>query len=641
MQPDRQVTELRRRLRRAGFDPLPLDGKRPPMPEWQKQTDSNDDTIGLWGTLYPHSTNTGALTKRLPTLDLDILNPEAAEAAGELVREKFEERGYVLTRIGLAPKRAILFRTDEPFAKIAVNLVAPNGGEEERVEFLADGQQVACFGIHPDTKRPYAWHGGEPGQIAREDLPYIRETDARQLVDEIVELLIREHGYQRKTEAKGNGKEPDDGAREKCDWGKFGDLLDHDNVVSVAMALIRGGLGKEAAYNLLCSQIEAIDTPDTARKQRRLDEMRGVIDSAAGKAGKVGEPPKLESTRASNIEIAAIEWLWPDRFAIGKLGLLVGLPDEGKGQILADMAARVTRGAEWPCDEGRAPQGNIVLLSAEDDAGDTVVPRLVAADANLDRVEIVNMVRDASNRRMFSIGTDLPLLREKIVAVGGVKLVIIDPISAYLGVGKVDSFRNTDVRAVLAPLVDLAAELKVAVVGIMHFNKKTDVTNALLRISDSLAFGATARHVYAVIDDAENKRKLLVRGKNNLAKTAQKSLAYNFGQRDVGTDKATGAIINAPHIIWHPQHVDVTAVEAMTATKSPAARDEAKKFIVDYLAAGPVSSTDVEEAAKANGISRRTLFRAKTDLGVAAKKSGDGWTWQVPAPQYRRGADAA
>jgi hypothetical protein len=88
-----------------------------------------------------------------------------------------------------------------------------------------------------------------------------------------------------------------------------------------------------------------------------------------------------------------------DRFAIGKLGLLVGLPDEGKGQILADMAARVTRGAEWPCDEGRAPQGNIVLLSAEDDAGDTVVPRLLAADANLDRVEIVNMVRDARNCR--------------------------------------------------------------------------------------------------------------------------------------------------------------------------------------------------------------------------------------------------
>ena len=287
MQPDRQVTELRRRLRRAGYDPLPLDGKAPCLKEWQKQIDSNDDTIGLWGTLYPYSTNTGALTKRVPTLDLDILNPAAAEAAEELVRERFEERGCVLTRIGRAPKRAVLFRTDEPFAKIAVNLVAPNGGEE-RVEFLADGQQVACFGTHPVTKRPYAWHGGEPGQVSREDLPYIREADARQLVDEIVELLVSDYGYQRKAEARsagtGNGKDhAEPGERERFDWGKFGGLLDHDNLVSVAMALIAGGLDMAATYNLLRSRVEAINAPDAERKQRRLDELRGIVDSAAGK----------------------------------------------------------------------------------------------------------------------------------------------------------------------------------------------------------------------------------------------------------------------------------------------------------------------------------------------------------------------
>jgi hypothetical protein len=149
--------------------------------------------------------------------------------------------------------------------------------------------------------------------------------------------------------------------------------------------------------------------------------------------------PCSKAPALQNVEMTAIEWLWPDRFAIGKLGLLVGLPDEGKGQILADMAARVTRGDEWPCSEGRAPQGNVILLSAEDDASDTVVPRLVAAGADLDRVEIVNMVRDISKRRMFSLVTDLPLLREKIAAVRNVKLVIIVPISAYLGVGKVDS----------------------------------------------------------------------------------------------------------------------------------------------------------------------------------------------------------
>ena len=86
-------------------------------------------------------------------------------------------------------------------------------------------------------------------------------------------------------------------------------------------------------------------------------------------------PAVLRSARASSFELVALQWLWPGRFALGKLGLLVGLPDEGKGQILADIAARTTRGGEWPCREGGAPKGNVVLLSAEDAPADTVVPR--------------------------------------------------------------------------------------------------------------------------------------------------------------------------------------------------------------------------------------------------------------------------
>jgi hypothetical protein len=344
----------------------------------------------------------------------------------------------------------------------------------------------------------------------------------------------------------------------------------------------------------------------------------------------------LQSARASTYEMTAIQWIWPGRFAVGKLGIIAGLPDEGKGQIFCDIAARITgRDNKWPCGEGHAPQGNVILLTAEDDISDTVVPRLVAAGADLSRVEIVRMVREPNQDRMFSLITDLNLLRQKIIEVGDVRAVLIDPISAYLGVKKMDSFRTTDVRAVLGPVTELTTEMKVLILGIMHFNKKIDVTNALLRISDSLAFGATARHVYAVVDDAENKRKLFVKGKNNLAPKDAKALAYDFGTSEVGTDKQTGEIIRAPHIIWHPQHVDVTATEAMQATnetKSPAARDDAKKFLADLLARGPVPKTEIEEAAEANCISERTLWRAKSELHVMAKKDAQngGWTWRLP-----------
>jgi putative DNA primase/helicase len=346
----------------------------------------------------------------------------------------------------------------------------------------------------------------------------------------------------------------------------------------------------------------------------------------------------LESTPSSAFEMEALDWLWPNRFALGKIGLLVGLPDEGKGQLLCYMMAQITRvGGAWPIEEGAAPHGNVLLFTAEDAISDTVAPRLAAAGADRDRVHIIKMVRGDTKDRMFSLATDLELLKQKILEIGDVRLVLLDPISAYLGVGKIDTFRNADVRAVLAPLVELAEELAVAIVAVMHFNKKIDITNALLRISDSLAFAAVARHVYGVIDDAENERKLLVRAKNNVAvKCRNQTLAFHFDVREVGTDKRNNKPIIAPFIVFEDAYVDVSAMEAMAAAannKSPTMRDSAKKFLFDILSNGPVLRSEVEEAAEANGIAERTLFRAKADLKVVAIKSrtkGGPWLWQLP-----------
>ena len=198
---------LRLQLLRAGYTPIPVINKRPPFERWQKIENVSPEMLENWRLNWPRATNTGILTKYTPTLDVDILNEEAARTAEEHVREFYEERGHLLVRTGKAPKRALPFRTDEPFAKIAVTLVAPNGGTE-KVEFLGDGQQVVCFGIHPDTGKAYSWHGGAPGQIAHEDLPYIREEEARRLVDELVEILIRDFGYRR----LGEQREPDHNA---------------------------------------------------------------------------------------------------------------------------------------------------------------------------------------------------------------------------------------------------------------------------------------------------------------------------------------------------------------------------------------------------------------------------------------------
>jgi len=354
------------------------------------------------------------------------------------------------------------------------------------------------------------------------------------------------------------------------------------------------------------------------------------------------EQRQLESVCASSIEMQVYDWLWADRFAIGEIGLIVGMPDEGKGQMLAYIAARVTQGLEWPNDEGGAPQGDVILLTAEDDVKKTVVPRLKAAGADLNCIEIVKMMHDRDPKdgkqikRMFSLITDLERLRAKIIAKGNVKLVEIDPVSAYLGLGKVDSYRTSDVRAVLGPLKDLAEELAVGIIGIMHFNKKID------SVSDSLAFVAAPRHVFGVIDDPDNGRKLVVAAKNNLADANQKkkSLAFHFDVKQVGTDPRNEKPISAPFIVWEEGYVDVTATEALSAVnenKTPSALNDAKEFLRDILVAGGgrAPRADIEEAAEAEKITEGTLRRAKKALKVRAEKDRsikDGaWYWVLPS----------
>jgi putative DNA primase/helicase len=237
------------------------------------------------------------------------------------------------------------------------------------------------------------------------------------------------------------------------------------------------------------------EAKDAAKGAKVLKYYPRAVNVGDDPDQKAPESATLITRKASSYGMAALDWLWPERFAIGKLGLIRGLPDRGKGLISADLIACATNNHLLPCNEGRVPQGRVLYFTAEDDPEDTVVPRLVAAGADLDRVEIVGMVKEpASNKpRTFNLTTDLDLLRAKLEELEDVVLVIIDPISAYLGIGKVNAHSNTDIRGFPMPLKDLAKEKSVSMLGIMHFNKKTDVHDAMLRIADSLAYAATAR----------------------------------------------------------------------------------------------------------------------------------------------------
>src|SRR5262249_13606255 len=161
--------------------------------------------IDKWETEFVDAVSTGILTRTVPAIDIDLMHPEAAAAVEALAREHFEERGNILVRFGKAPKRAILLRTDEPFKKIVRKFTMPDGSEQ-RIEIMGNGQQVVCYGLHKDTHQPYSWHGGEPGTVKREDLPYVRQADMEAFIDAAAELLVKEFGFVLvENKAKANG----------------------------------------------------------------------------------------------------------------------------------------------------------------------------------------------------------------------------------------------------------------------------------------------------------------------------------------------------------------------------------------------------------------------------------------------------
>ena len=349
-------------------------------------------------------------------------------------------------------------------------------------------------------------------------------------------------------------------------------------------------------------------------------------------AGQRSEPySRLKLIKASSVQPEPIRWLMKSRIALGKLTLIAGDPGLGKSMLTANFAAHVSRGKDWPAGLGSCPQGDVLFVSAEDDPADTIRPRLDAAGADVERVHIVAGVQSLNSRgdienRLLSLRKDLDAIVEAVVSLECCRLIVIDPVSAYLD--GADSHNNAEVRGLLAPLSELAGKVGAAMVAVTHLNKGTG-GSALYRATGSLAFVAAARAAFLVTKDkTQEGRRLFLPLKNNLGPDSS-GLSYCIEEKD-----------GVPFVAWDNELVSVSADDALGRPEETdhecTLADDAGEWLRDILALGPVPSDDVKTAASSAGYSWATIRRAQASIGIKPKRSGGAgakgeWVWGLPA----------
>ncbi len=358
---------------------------------------------------------------------------------------------------------------------------------------------------------------------------------------------------------------------------------------------------------------------------------------------------ELVTLRASDIEPLPLEWLWPGRIPLGALVMFSGYGGLGKSLVTLDIAARVTRGMEWPDGSAKSqPAGSVIIANCEDPLDTVVVPRLERAGAELSRIVFVDGVSDPghgstgtkngavkSRKRFFTLDRDVPLLERTLSQIPDCRLVIVDPISAFCG--GIDTHKNSDVRSMLAPLTELASRHGFAIIGVTHF-KKGNGGRAADRSIDSVAFVNAARANWAFLKDTDDpSRRLMLPAKMNLAPDST-GLAYRI---ESPSDDVP------PVIVWESAPVAMHADDALAAELQPTnnrrgePRRKAMEFLTDFLCDGSRSADEVFAAADDAGIAEKTLNRAAKELGIEKSKAGfdGGWLWSLAPSDVKASAE--
>lgn len=321
---------------------------------------------------------------------------------------------------------------------------------------------------------------------------------------------------------------------------------------------------------------------------------------------------KLEITKASEIEVKSVEWLWYPYIPYGKVTVVQGDSGDGKSTFILKLAAMLTKGEPMPFTDGTGQKPvNVIYQSTEDDADDTIVPRFIKAGGDTDRLLFI------SEKERYLSFSDERLL--EAIRQTKAKLIILDPLSAYIGEGTSINSAN-EVRSQFRPLIEIAKEQGCAIVIVHHMNKAIG-QKALNRGVGSVDVPAAARSVLLIArtDKERPNERILAQVKSNLSPTGS-AILFSLDENGIvwleETSKTADEVLG-----------NMFASVGRPDEQMQKAKDMLSQILADRL---PKPQSEVMEKLKALGVSESTAKRAKSLLKIRSVKQGAQWFWVLP-----------
>lgn len=314
---------------------------------------------------------------------------------------------------------------------------------------------------------------------------------------------------------------------------------------------------------------------------------------------------QLKLISMDQVPIEEVQWLWYPYIPYGKLTIIHGDPGEGKTTLILRLAALLSQGESLPCDDRPQEPVKIIYQTAEDGLGDTIKPCLLAGDADCAQIKVIDETE-----------ASLTLLDERVeqaISETGARVMILDPVQAYVGTG-VDMNRANEVRTVLAQLSRIAEKYKCAMILVGHLNKAQG-TKSQYRGLGSIDFQAAARSVLIVGRVKEKPEvRVMAHEKSSLAPEGEPvafELSADNGFRWLG-------------------HYDISIDDLLSGVSREKKSDLAEKLIRDCLSDGRYPQQALMDKAKRMDISKRIIDEVKKRLNVRSVKDGNQWFWQLP-----------